>query len=326
MRRRWRDIRVCCKIKLPPKELAKNMLDKGEKMDRRALLLYLRDIRDLEVAKNKIQTIYNHEKELYSNQVYELNRISYKDVPERVHIMLSFGTIIKVLILWMVGIYLISFMYYMRDDMLCGKGEFVFWILLGVFPIICGAVLIVQDIRHKKYLNRERNNVIKHNENEKIKELKNGEKRGLLIQEWKKRERFLNTEYNRVALLLQSFYNQNILANQYRNLASVYYIYDYMSSSQESLKDTLIHEHMENGIQRILAKLNTIVEQNETIIFQNRILEADNKRMIEQNMGMLDSLNKMEQNTYEAAQYAKWQLIIVKQTLILHGQHIFRNN
>lgn len=78
-----------------------------------------------------------------------------------------------------------------------------------------------------------------------------------------------------------------------------------MSSSQENLKDTLIHEHMENGIQRILKKLDYIIEQNQEIIFHNRILEADNEKIIKQNKGMLSTLKQTEINTEMAAQYAE---------------------
>ena len=105
--------------------------------------------------------------------------------------------------------------------------------------------------------------------------------------------------------LLRSYYSMNILPNTYRNLASVYYIYDYMSSSQENLQDTLLHEHMENGIQRILAKLDTIISQNQELIFRTHILEANSKEMINHNKEMLRSLNQTQLNTADAAKYAE---------------------
>lgn len=116
---------------------------------------------------------------------------------------------------------------------------------------------------------------------------------------------FLKSELDKVNQLLRSYYSMNILPNTYRNLASVYYIYDYMSSSQENLQDTLLHEHMENGIQRILAKLDTIISQNQELIFRTHILEANSKEMINHNKEMLRSLNQTQLNTADAAKYAE---------------------
>lgn len=69
-------------------------------------------------------------------------------------------------------------------------------------------------------------------------------------------EQHLKEELEKVKTLLQEAYALNILASAYRNVVSVYYIYEYMSTSQASLEETLIHEHMENGIKRIESKLD----------------------------------------------------------------------
>jgi hypothetical protein len=104
----------------------------------------------------------------------------------------------------------------------------------------------------------------------------------------------------------------NILPSQYRNLPSIYYIYEYMSTSQASLEDTLIHEHMENGIQRIMDKLDVIIAQNEERILLERRIEANTRetaestqRMLSKQQQMLESMERTEQNTLEAAQAAR---------------------
>lgn len=122
---------------------------------------------------------------------------------------------------------------------------------------------------------------------------------------WNKQSASLKKQYNQVDTLLKNGYNLNIIPSPYRNLASLYYIYDYMSTSQASFEDTLMHEHMENGIQRILSRLDSIIAQNEQIIFQNRQLEAQNRQMIERTDRMLASLQRTEQNTLAGAQYAQ---------------------
>lgn len=105
--------------------------------------------------------------------------------------------------------------------------------------------------------------------------------------------------------MLQEYYNQNILAKQYRELSALIYIYDYMSTSQESFRDVLFHEHMEDGIRKILNRLDQIIRQNEHIIFSQHRLEAQNDRMVSQNQQMLGRLERTEANTFTAAQYAR---------------------
>ena len=85
-----------------------------------------------------------------------------------------------------------------------------------------------------------------------------------------------------------------------------------MSSCQDSLKETLIHEHMENGIQRILEKLDDVIRSNEEMILRTRVLESHSKRIIEQNEEILKSAERMNEsndliveNTALIANYSK---------------------
>ena len=110
---------------------------------------------------------------------------------------------------------------------------------------------------------------------------------------------------NKVESLLTEYYNQNILPAPYRNLAALIYIYDYMSTSKESFQDTLIHEHMANGINKILKKLDQIILQNERMMFHIHRIEAQNKDIVMQNQNMLESLTCVEDNLTETAEYAK---------------------
>ena len=82
-----------------------------------------------------------------------------------------------------------------------------------------------------------------------------------------------------------------------------------MSSSQATLEETLLHEHMEDGIQRLERKLNTIMDQLDNIIYETRCLRSEFKssiqKTIEQNNEMLASLKQTESNTRHAAEYAE---------------------
>ena len=111
-------------------------------------------------------------------------------------------------------------------------------------------------------------------------------------EQWNQKSRFWQDEYHTVKTLLEDYYSANILPKSYRNIQSAYYLYEYMSTSRESLKDALLHEHMENGIQRILQRLDQIIAQNEEIIFHLRIVEAQNQEMIDQNYKMISELDE----------------------------------
>jgi hypothetical protein len=112
-------------------------------------------------------------------------------------------------------------------------------------------------------------------------------------------------ELQNIGNLLRDAYSLNILPIQYRNLPAVYYIYDSMSTSQASLEDTLMHEHMENGIQRIMNQLDIIIAQNEERILLERSIEANTREAADNTRQMLESMERTEQNTWEAAQAAR---------------------
>ena len=58
-------------------------------------------------------------------------------------------------------------------------------------------------------------------------------------EKWKERVGFLEREKARLASLLEKNYDLNIIPIQYRDIASICYIYDYMSISNVSLEEAL---------------------------------------------------------------------------------------
>lgn len=273
-------------------------------MDRNALLLYLRDLRDLEIVKRKIVFIIEKESQIYEKKLSALSEPKLIKVPEKE----AFWN--KEYTTYILAVFMCFFVAIMWK-IIWGQ-KYTGFLEVNFFPICftlggIGIMLgIIFSIIYKKYQNKK--DIIKAEEKNSTEILRVKQQEGMCIQlrkHWQEHENYLKSELRKVNSLLKENYGLNILANQYRNLASLYYIYDYMSSSQENLKDTLIHEHMENGIQRILKKLDYIIEQNQEIIFHNRILEADNEKIIKQNKGMLSTLKQTEINTEMAAQYAE---------------------
>lgn len=293
-------------------------------MDRSALLLYLRDLRDLEFAKKKIEVLFNNKKRKYEQIVNNLSTTNYVKIPDEKSGW-SIGRVVGIILFGIVGIILVYAMMFgtvvekeFFEDSRAYSGYGVKYVnvpimqkkgiafILILFLVICiiGLIVIICCIVDEAKENRENIEIAKqHNEKVSLQEKTNKELIAQKRQQWQQEADYLTKEYEKVKELLNESYGLNILATQYRNLASVYYIYDYMSTSQETLKDTLIHEHMKNGIQRILAKLDYIICQNQEMIFHNRRVESDNRKIIQQNEEMLKTLNRVEEDTNLAIQY-----------------------
>lgn len=286
-------------------------------MDRKVLLLYLKDIRDLEFAKYKIDMIYADEQRKYYETMNELQDYKTVEIPDEKKDNWSSDSYIGFLI-GFIGLCmeLIAFMqegvkFFDFGDAPVGLMVFalIFW------NVICVGLIMfsIASVQNSAKANKEDiENRKRYNQEVKLANERNREMKPKVNYQWRKRSAYLKSEKSKVEALLQSYYGLNILANPYRNLASVYYIYDYMSSCQDSLKETLIHEHMENGIQRILEKLDDVIRSNEEMILRTRVLESHSKRIIEQNEELLKSAERMNEsndliveNTALIANYSK---------------------
>ena len=286
-------------------------------MDRKVLLLYLKDIRDLEFAKYKIDMIYADEQRKYYETMNELQDYKTVEIPDEKKDNWSSESYIGCLI-GFIGLFmeLIAFMqegvkFFDFGDAPVGLMVFalIFW------NVICVGLIMfsIASVQNSAKANKEDiENRKRYNQEVKLANERNREMKPKVNYQWRKRSAYLKSEKSKVEALLQNYYGLNILANPYRNLASVYYIFDYMSSCQDSLKETLIHEHMENGIQRILEKLDDVIRSNEEMILRTRVLESHSKRIIEQNEELLKSAERMNEsndliveNTALIANYSK---------------------
>lgn len=186
-------------------------------------------------------------------------------------------------------------------DMLLGWGinimSKIFWCIC-IFCIIVGIVEMMQDIFRA-------GEVKESNDKERQRVKGNKEIIQKTKQEWESRRKYLQKEYNRVIELQNTYYKENILAMQYRNLPALIYIYQYMSTSRADLEVVLMHTHLEEGIQRIERKLDEIIRQNESVIFSQHIAEAQNNAIMTQNKNMLNSLGRIENNAEETAYYSR---------------------
>lgn len=111
----------------------------------------------------------------------------------------------------------------------------------------------------------------------------------------------IKEEYRRADELLQSAYSANIIPAQFRNIHAVWYIHDFITTSNESLATALLQCNLDE----IKQKLDTIIEQNNRIIIQNAVMISQNSQIIKQNQDMLGKFKDMEDNIERASQYAQ---------------------
>lgn len=249
-------------------------------MDRDAVVLYLREVRDLEFAQRKIAQLYNLGKSAFEREE------QYLTVPQAAEVG-DFEYKVKVPWFYIIGGFVL----------LC-TGIFA---IVGVYLWYKAIKEYNKDKKIAEECDRSRKEAIEKYEKEMDRIEGNKEIYASIAEQWNRKSAYWNGEYCTVRSLLNDFYSMNILPEPYRNIQSVYYLYNYMSTSQESLRDALLHEHLENGVQRILAKLDQIVAQNEEIIFHQRIMEAQNQQAIEQNYEIISGLEQSNKATQEIA-------------------------
>lgn len=98
---------------------------------------------------------------------------------------------------------------------------------------------------------------------------------------------------------LQQFYNLNFLPSQYRNIESVYYLNDFLKTSQLSFNDALYHL----DFNEIKDRMDSIIEQNQQNLINQAILTSQNKVLLRQNSDLLKKLANIERNTQKIALY-----------------------
>lgn len=112
----------------------------------------------------------------------------------------------------------------------------------------------------------------------------------------------IKSELARLEEILEKAYSINIIPGAFRkNIYAIYYLYDFIKTSNESLATALLHF----DLNEIKSKLDIIIEQQQEIIIQQATLVAQNQQMINQNRMTLEQLSRIESNTARAAQYAE---------------------
>lgn len=100
---------------------------------------------------------------------------------------------------------------------------------------------------------------------------------------------------------MENAYSVNIVPQQFRNLYAIYYLCEFISTSNESFSNALLQCNLEE----IKQQLATVIENQREMIINQAILIAQNEEIIAQNNQNLKHLAKVENNTAFAAKYSQ---------------------
>lgn len=285
-------------------------------LNRDALLLYLQNVRDLEVAKSILLRQKNQKENEYSAKYNELSRKPYvKEYPD-FHGNTSgkwSGFLLIAIMLFFIWLFCLWL-----ERVMPGEPGPVFITISGIGWIVFAIMSIISYISTKTNYNAEWKYYLKQcegidEENEKrAKEAEVNRKNRLpvVVRQWEKYCNEQNEKIDKVDTLLASFYDMNIIAKEYRNnLAAVQYIYEVAESTHLSYEQICLHTKMEDGIRRIESGLAEIINSVERLIYETRLLREEqnqNAQMImEQNNKMLRNLQQTEKNSELTSQYAQ---------------------
>lgn len=154
----------------------------GMKMDRSALLLYLRDLRDLEIVKRKIIFIIENESQIYKIKLNDLSEPNLVKVSEKEPIWTEEYTIRVMIALFCFFVAISTMKFLIMPFFKLSELSFWQFCLVFIFPI--GFVLIgigmILSIVYKKYQNKK--DIIKAKEKNSNEILRVKEQEGMRIQ------------------------------------------------------------------------------------------------------------------------------------------------
>lgn len=276
-------------------------------MDREALVLYLQNVRDLEVAKRIIVEKYNAKKSYY---VYRKQRVhitpqfqKHRNRPEKQdkNIRLGAGIALMAFIMGIIFIFITTFI-----------GVVFIIAAIGLFiKIFVEQRTAISDYRHAVAAWEAYEKTVDPTNEKERRRVEEAQKQLQKIEaDWQQTNRYYTQEYQKVCKLLEDFYGMNLISSEYRNhLAAIQYIYEVASTTQLSYEQILFQTKIEDGIRRIESKLDQMIRQLEDVVYETRCMREENRQslqaVIRQNEGMLAHLQSVETNSRLTAQYAQ---------------------
>ena len=127
----------------------------------------------------------------------------------------------------------------------------------------------------------------------------------------------LEKERNDALKLIDECYDINIIPSKYRNIYAIRFIYEYMTTSNGTLRDALFACDLD----KIQAQLEKVIQNQCSMICKLAKIEANSEKQIQQQKRMINHLKNIEANTYDTARAtelnAKYSRIIAHNTNVM---------
>lgn len=330
-------------------------------MNRDAILVYLKNILDLEFAKMRIDEICNSEMDKtvekihsienkYNNnyaalqqKIEQLLTTHYQSQPEKPEPNDGGCLLILGIVLCLLSGLLISMYFIVGNGIEDFDGLCFFFIIAFLLGLISVLISFLCQHESMKQYNEQIKKIKAHNNLEKQQYEQNRSYIQQIRQCWKEIQKkyqaviqeqkclkkkykfFYIHETEKVEQILTEAYSINLIPLPFHNFDGIAYIYNYMSTSQETLQDAFNHAHFENGILRIEEALQQIYWQKEESLFLQRCalarmddmsndihnigsnverIQTNTQLMQDRSLEILHSCQQTASNSADAAKYA----------------------
>lgn len=190
--------------------------------------------------------------------------------------------------------------------------------IFGFFIVLIGG--LIENKENKEKYEKE---LIEYNENieqyyKDIKLIKTeNEKRNKALANLEKAKDDLQAENKEALKLLEECYDINIIPSKYRNIYAITFIYDYLTTSQGTLRDALFACDLD----KIQIQLDKVIKNQQNMICKLAKIEANSEKQLKNQQTMISHLENIEKNTYDTArsseQCAQYGKIIAHNTKVM---------
>lgn len=288
--------------------------------NRDVVIIHLRTLRFLEIARERLrknlETIDYKINNAGIHQVfYEPQRSgSYSDWTTG-NILTAFGTGFAAFV---VGILLNELVYWLFDSRV-----FMVLAFIGLaIGVVIGVYGIIKRIKDENKIDRQHAtniaNTKKAMADDSVRvQLELQEKERLIVIRPK-----VYAEYQQVDNQLKHSYSVNIIPSQFRNLYAVYYLYEFLSTSDNTLSEALLHYDLDE----IKRKLDIVIQQQEQIILNQELQISQNESLRKQNDDLIKYAIATETNTRMAAQYTEVAAANTEALMYMSVAHYIRGS
>lgn len=201
------------------------------------------------------------------------------------------------------------------------KDKIILAVIGGIVVPILGffIVLFILPIIDKKFMAEYNEQLSRYNQTiEEIEHIKiENEIRKTAIANLEKAKNDLQAENKEALKLLEECYDINIIPSKYRNIYAITFIYDYLTTSQGTLRDALFACDLD----KIQIQLDKVIKNQQNMICKLAKIEANSEKQLKNQKTMISHLENIEKNTYDTArsseQCAQYGKIIAHNTKVM---------